>query len=56
MTALLVVLLGLVGLAYAAWPGRSSGAGPHDLEADRQPSEDEVTAALRRWSEAAGEL
>ncbi len=56
MTALIAVLLGLLGVAYAVWPRRRSAERAIGLEADPAPTEDEVAEALRRWSEAAGEL
>ncbi len=56
MTALLVVLLGLLGVVYAAWPGRSSAVRSGGLLPEPDPNAEEIAAALRRWSEAAGEL
>lgn len=56
MTALTAVLLGLLAVAYAVWPRRRSADGALGLEADPLSNEGEVVEALRRWSEAAGEL
>lgn len=56
MTALAAVLLGLLGVAYAVWPRRGLAERGIGLEAGPVPNEGEVAEALRRWSEAAGEL
>lgn len=56
MTALLVILLGVLGAVYAAWPRPSPTGRSGGLAADPEPDEGEIAAALRGWSEAAGEL
>ncbi len=56
MTALLVILLGVLGLVYAAWPRPAPAGRPDELEPDPEPDPGATAAALRRWSEAAGEL
>ncbi len=54
--ALTAVLLGLLGVTYAVWPRRRSADRALELEAGPMPNEGEIVEALRRWSEAAGEL
>ncbi len=56
MTALLAILLGVLGVVYAAWPWPTSASRSGGLQPDPEPDEGEIAAALRRWSEAAGEL